>query len=104
MSYAEQHLNEAVEIIQKMDVADIEKMADLLVTVKTEGGRIFFLGVGGSAGNCSHAVNDFRKIVGIESYAPTDNVSELTARTNDEGWAALEEQLCLTGDERRRSS
>jgi D-sedoheptulose 7-phosphate isomerase len=89
MSYAEQHLNEAVEIIQKMDVADIEKMADLLVTVKTEGGRIFFLGVGGSAGNCSHAVNDFRKIVGIESYAPTDNVSELTARTNDEGWATV---------------
>jgi len=64
----------------------IEKMADLLVKVKHDGGRIFFLGVGGSAGNCSHAVNDFRKIVGIESYAPTDNVSELTARTNDEGW------------------
>jgi D-sedoheptulose 7-phosphate isomerase len=64
-------------------------VADLLATVKTEGGRIFFLGVGGSAGNCSHAVNDFRKIVGIESYAPTDNVSELTARTNDEGWASV---------------
>lgn len=89
MSYSKQHLNEAVEIIQKMDVAAIEKMADLLVTVKAEGGRIFFLGVGGSAGNCSHAVNDFRKIVGIESYAPTDNVSELTARTNDEGWATI---------------
>jgi D-sedoheptulose 7-phosphate isomerase len=57
--------------------------------VKADGGRIFFLGVGGSAGNCSHAVNDFRKIVGIESYAPTDNVSELTARTNDEGWATI---------------
>lgn len=89
MSYAQQHLNEAVEIIKKMDVTAIEKMADLLAAVKTEGGRIFFLGVGGSAGNCSHAVNDFRKIVGIESYAPTDNVSELTARTNDEGWATI---------------
>lgn len=89
MSYAAQHMKEAVEIIQKMDVSAIEKMADLLATVKAEGGRIFFLGVGGSAGNCSHAVNDFRKIVGIESYAPTDNVSELTARTNDEGWATV---------------
>jgi len=89
MSYAQQHLNESIEIIQKMDVAAIEKMADLLSKVKSDGGRIFFLGVGGSAGNCSHAVNDFRKIVGIESYAPTDNVSELTARTNDEGWASI---------------
>jgi D-sedoheptulose 7-phosphate isomerase len=89
MSYAQLHLNEAIEIIKKTDVSSIEKMADLLATVKTEGGRIFFLGVGGSAGNCSHAVNDFRKIVGIESYAPTDNVSELTARTNDEGWATV---------------
>ena len=89
MSYAQQHLNESIEIIQKMDVAAIEKMADLLAQVKIDGGRIFFLGVGGSAGNCSHAVNDFRKIVGIESYAPTDNVSELTARTNDEGWASI---------------
>lgn len=89
MSYAQQHLNESIEIIKKMDVAAIEKMADLLATVKAEGGRIFFLGVGGSAGNCSHAVNDFRKIVEIESYAPTDNVSELTARTNDDGWASI---------------
>lgn len=89
MSYARQHLEEAAEIIRKMDVAAIEKMADLLAGVKQAGGRIFFLGVGGSAGNCSHAVNDFRKIVGIESYAPTDNVSELTARTNDEGWATI---------------
>jgi len=89
MSYAAQHMKEAVEIIQKMDVSAIEKVADLLATVKANGGRIFFLGVGGSAGNCSHAVNDFRKIVGIESYAPTDNVSELTARTNDEGWASV---------------
>lgn len=89
MSYAMQHMNEAVEIIQKMDISAIEKMADLLATVKAADGRIFFLGVGGSAGNCSHAVNDFRKIVGIESYAPTDNVSELTARTNDEGWSTI---------------
>ena len=89
MSYALQHLKEASEIIEKIDVAAIEKMADLLATVKTEGGRIFFLGVGGSAGNCSHAVNDFRKIVGIECYAPTDNVSELTARTNDDGWPSV---------------
>jgi D-sedoheptulose 7-phosphate isomerase len=89
MSYAQQHLNESIKIIQEIDVGVIEKMADLLAQVKSDGGRIFFLGVGGSAGNCSHAVNDFRKIVGIESYAPTDNVSELTARTNDEGWASI---------------
>jgi D-sedoheptulose 7-phosphate isomerase len=89
MSYARQHFKEASEIIQKMDVDAVEKMTDLLVEIKREGGRLFFLGVGGSAGNCSHAVNDFRKIVGIESYAPTDNVSELTARTNDEGWATI---------------
>jgi D-sedoheptulose 7-phosphate isomerase len=89
MNYSLNHLNETIEIIQKLDSSEIEKMADLLVNVKLEGGRIFFLGVGGSAGNCSHAVNDFRKIVGIESYAPTDNVSELTARTNDEGWATI---------------
>jgi len=89
MSYALQHLKEVTKIIEKIDVATIEKMADLLATVKADGGRIFFLGVGGSAGNCSHAVNDFRKIVGIECYAPTDNVSELTARTNDDGWASV---------------
>ena len=89
MTYAQQHLNEAAEIVRKLDVAAIEKTADLLAGIKRGGGRLFFLGVGGSAGNCSHAVNDFRKIVGIESYAPTDNVSELTARTNDEGWASV---------------
>ena len=89
MSYSQQHLNEAIEIIKLINPSTIESMADLLANVKKEGGRIFFLGVGGSAGNCSHAVNDFRKIVGIESYAPTDNVSELTARTNDEGWATI---------------
>jgi D-sedoheptulose 7-phosphate isomerase len=89
VSYAIQHLNESIEIIRQMDTAAIERMADLLADVKQRQGRLFFLGVGGSAGNCSHAVNDFRKIVGIESYAPTDNVSELTARTNDEGWATV---------------
>lgn len=89
MSYSEQHLSEAVEIIRKIDVAMVERVVDLLVQTKGDGGRIFFLGVGGSAANCSHAVNDFRKIVGIESYAPTDNVSELTARTNDEGWPTI---------------
>ena len=89
MSYAAQHLKEATEIIQKIDIESIEKVADLLAKVKSDQGRIFFLGVGGSAGNCSHAVNDFRKIVEIESYAPTDNVSELTARTNDEGWPTI---------------
>src|ERR1700753_1643751 len=89
MGDAEQHMRESAEIIVKMDLAPIEKMADLLATVKADGGRIFFLGVGGGAGNCSQAVNDCRKIVGIECYAPTDNVSELTARTNDEGWATI---------------
>ncbi len=89
MSYSAKHLAEAVEILAKINPDDLEKMTDLLVQVKADGGRIFFLGVGGSAGNCSHAVNDFRKIVGIECYAPTDNVSELTARTNDEGWATI---------------
>src|SRR5437879_1077199 len=89
MSYAQQHLREAAEIIRKLDVAALEKAADLLAEIKRGGGRLFFLGVGGSAGNCSHAVNDFRKIVGIEAYAPTDNGSELAARTNDEGWASV---------------
>ena len=89
MNYAQKHINEAIDILKKIDVATIEKMTDLLAGVKRENGRIFFLGVGGSAGNCSHAVNDFRKIVGIESYSPTDNVSELTARTNDEGWKSV---------------
>jgi D-sedoheptulose 7-phosphate isomerase len=89
MSYAQEHIAETIETAKRINVGAIEKMADLLAEVKAQGGRIFFLGVGGSAGNCGHAVNDFRKIVGIESYAPTDNVSELTARTNDEGWATV---------------
>ena len=86
MTYSEKHLNEVRQIIESIDVEAIESMVKLLAQVRTDGGRLFFLGVGGSAGNCSHAVNDFRKIAGFESYAPTDNVSELTARTNDEGW------------------
>jgi D-sedoheptulose 7-phosphate isomerase len=86
MSYATKHLEEAVSILTKLDGEAIERMVAALVDLRSRGGRLFFLGVGGSAGNCSHAVNDFRKIVGIEAYTPTDNVSELTARTNDEGW------------------
>ena len=89
MNYSQQHIKEAISILNTLDAEAIEKMAELLATVKADQGRLFFLGVGGSAGNCSHAVNDFRKIVGIESYAPTDNVSELTARTNDEGWPTI---------------
>ncbi|MBR0778772.1 SIS domain-containing protein [Bradyrhizobium diazoefficiens] len=89
MGYVEQHLRETIQIVEKLDATSIEAMADLLVQVRSDGGRVFFLGVGGSAGNCSHAVNDFRKIVGMECYAPTDNVSELTARTNDEGWTSV---------------
>ena len=89
MIYSDLHLSEAIEIIKKIETKQIEKIVDLILNVRNEKGRIFFLGVGGSAGNCSHAVNDFRKIVGIESYAPTDNVSELTARTNDEGWSTI---------------
>src|SRR5580658_3123852 len=88
-SYTSRHLAETSEIVQKLDPETLEKMVDLLANVRGRGGRLFFLGVGGSAANASHAVNDFRKIAGIESYAPTDNVSELTARTNDEGWATV---------------
>ena len=89
MSYARKHLQEAAEILERLDRDAIEKVASLLAAVKESGGRLFFLGVGGSAANCSHAVNDFRKLAGIESYAPTDNVAELTARTNDEGWTSV---------------
>ena len=89
MIYSDHHLAEAIEIIKKIETKQIEKIVDLILNVRNEKGRIFFLGVGGSAGNCSHAVNDFRKIIGVESYAPTDNVSELTARTNDEGWNTI---------------
>jgi D-sedoheptulose 7-phosphate isomerase len=89
MWFASTHLNEAKTIIDSLDVDVIERMVHLLAEARVKGGRLFFLGVGGSAGNCSHAVNDFRKIVGMEAYAPTDNVSELTARTNDEGWETV---------------
>src|SRR6185369_3566746 len=89
MSFARTHLDEAKRIIDALDVSVIDRMADALAALRQRGGRLFFLGVGGSAGNCSHAVNDFRKLAGIEAYAPTDNVSELTARTNDEGWATV---------------
>src|SRR5260370_20305720 len=89
MTYTRKHLNEAAEVIKLLDESAIEKVADLLAALRSRRGRFFFLGVGGSAGNCWHAVNDFRKIVGIESYAPTDNVSELTARVNDEGWETV---------------
>lgn len=89
MSYAEQHLDETVAVVRQLDPVLLEKLVDELADLRQRGGRLFFLGVGGSAGNCSHAVNDFRKIVGIEAYAPTDNVSELTARTNDEGWHTI---------------
>jgi D-sedoheptulose 7-phosphate isomerase len=87
--FSQGFLAEAGQIIAKLDVASIEKAATLLADVRSSGGRLFILGVGGSAANASHAVNDFRKIAGIEAYAPTDNVSELTARTNDEGWSSV---------------
>lgn len=86
MSYARQHLDETGRIVAALDAEAIERTALLLADVRARGGRLFFLGVGGSAANCSHAVNDFRKLAGFEAYTPLDNVSELTARTNDEGW------------------
>jgi D-sedoheptulose 7-phosphate isomerase len=89
MPFSRTYLDEAKLIIDKLDCEVIEQMVQLLADTQANKGRLFFLGVGGSAGNCSHAVNDFRKIVGIEAYAPTDNVSELTARTNDEGWETV---------------
>jgi D-sedoheptulose 7-phosphate isomerase len=86
MNFIKQHLIESQQIIDKIDPEDVLAMVSDLKDIKEKQGRIFFLGVGGSAGNCSHAVNDFRKILSIESYCPTDNVSELTARINDDGW------------------
>ncbi len=86
MTYTQRHLQETAEILQRLDTVAIEKIAAILADTKAASGRVFFLGVGGSAANCSHAVNDFRKLAGIECYAPTDNVSELTARINDDGW------------------
>lgn len=87
MSFSQTFLAEAVQVIHKLDADAIERVVTALVNVRQAGGRLFFLGVGGSAANASHAVNDFRKIAGFEAYAPTDNVSELTARVNDESWA-----------------
>ena len=86
MSFTQQFLAEASEVIAKLDTAAIDKTVSALAAIRGRGGRLFILGVGGSAGNASHAVNDFRKICGFEAYAPTDNVSELTARVNDDGW------------------
>src|ERR1700682_5673153 len=86
MSFADEYLAESIRVIERLDRDQIETMATLLADVRARAGRLFILGVGGSAANASHAVNDFRKICGIEAYAPTDNVSELTARINDDGW------------------
>ncbi len=86
MSYIDDYLNEAIGILERIDRGQMEKMVQLLLTIREQRGRLFFLGVGGSAGNASHAVNDFRKIADFEAYTPADNVSELMARTNDEGW------------------
>lgn len=86
MTYIDKYLSEVAGIIKAIDRGQIQAFTDEIATVRTNKGRLFFVGVGGSAGNCSHAVNDFRKILGIESYAVTDNVSELTARINDDGW------------------
>ena len=89
MSFVAQYIGESIEILRKLDTDAIERMVRILADTRAGGGRLFLLGVGGSAANASHAVNDFRKIAGIEAYAPTDNVSELTARTNDEGWEGV---------------
>jgi D-sedoheptulose 7-phosphate isomerase len=89
MSFTQQFLEEAREILTRLDVVAIEAVVNKLVQLRDRGGRLFILGVGGSAANAAHAVNDFRKIAGIETYSPTDNVSELTARTNDEGWETV---------------
>src|SRR5476649_2412840 len=88
-NFSQLFLEESVALIGRINAEDIEKVAEGLAAVRDRGGRLFILGVGGSAGHASHAVNDFRKICGFEAYAPTDNVSELTARTNDEGWSTV---------------
>jgi D-sedoheptulose 7-phosphate isomerase len=89
VNFTQQHIIETIEIAQAINPETIESMVDLLADLKAKNGRLFILGVGGSAANASHAVNDFRKLAGIETYAPTDNVAELTARTNDEGWETV---------------
>ena len=85
-TFTQQYLDETIEIVSRLDPDDVDAVADGLAAVRASGGRLFILGVGGSAGHAGHAVNDFRKLCGFEAYAPTDNVAELTARTNDEGW------------------
>src|SRR5256714_2464517 len=104
MSFARTHLEEAKRIIDAIDVGVIDHMAEALAGLRARVGRLFILGVGGSAANASHAVNDFRKIVGIEAYAPTDNVSELTARTNDDGWHTVFESWLRTSRLRREDA
>jgi len=89
MDYINEYLNEVKTIAEKVDLAAVEKMVDVILDIRRTNGRLFFLGVGGGAGNATHAVNDFRKIAGIESYTPCDNVSELTARINDDGWEVV---------------
>lgn len=89
MTHARRYFDEAVTILQQLDAAAVDRLASELAALRERGGRLFLLGVGGSAANCSHAVNDFRKLCGIEAYTPVDNVSELTARTNDEGWDSV---------------
>jgi D-sedoheptulose 7-phosphate isomerase len=96
MTFTSKFLDECAAVIRGLDRDAIERLADLLAQTRAGGGRLFILGVGGSAGNASHAVNDFRKLAGFEAYAPTDNVSELTARTNDEGWATVFEAWLRT--------
>lgn len=96
MSFVKQYLAEAKAILGSLDEQAIERMAHLLAETRARGGRLFILGVGGGAAHASHAVNDFRKIAGLEAYAPTDNVSELTARTNDEGWSTVFESWLRT--------
>jgi D-sedoheptulose 7-phosphate isomerase len=104
MTFTEQFLAEAKQVIDGLDRGSIDRMVALLRQTRDRGGRLFLLGVGGSAANASHAVNDFRKIVGLESYAPTDNVSELTARTNDEGWATIFESWLRTSRLRKEDA
>jgi D-sedoheptulose 7-phosphate isomerase len=86
MTHSEMYLSQAAEVARRVDAAAVERLVRALVALRERQGRLFIIGVGGSAANCSHAVNDFRKLCGIETYSPVDNVSELTARTNDEGW------------------
>jgi D-sedoheptulose 7-phosphate isomerase len=89
MNFIKQHLEETIEILKSIDEIKIEQLVNVLIELKNNKGRLFIVGIGGSAANASHAANDFRKLAGIESYAPTDNIAELTARTNDEGWETI---------------